>query len=134
VLAKKHVFGSEGFVAGMGCQTLACTLAIMVLQHVRLKPNGPAIKGGCVTRRKHRAGSRYFSRKVVTVQGGYGMCFCSHGTRFNKHYVRRGTNFLSGREAILEQDFYKCALAQCRGTICLGARNLSLFRISIAGS
>jgi len=30
--------------------------------------NGPAIWGGCVTRRKHRAGSRYFSQKVVTVQ------------------------------------------------------------------
>jgi hypothetical protein len=37
--------------------------------------NGPAIKGGCVTRREHRAGSRYFSRKTVTVQGGYGALF-----------------------------------------------------------
>jgi len=38
-------------------------------------PNGPAIWGGCVTRRKHRAGSRYFSQKAVTVQGGYGVVF-----------------------------------------------------------
>jgi len=38
-------------------------------------PNGPAIKGGCVTRRQHRAGSRYFSQKTVTVQGGYGALF-----------------------------------------------------------
>ena len=37
--------------------------------------NGPAIWGGCVTRRKHRAGSRYFSRETVTVQGGYGALF-----------------------------------------------------------
>jgi len=37
--------------------------------------NGPAIKGGCVTRRKHRAGSWYFSQKAVTVQGGYGALF-----------------------------------------------------------
>jgi hypothetical protein len=37
--------------------------------------NGPAIKGGCVTRRKHRAESRYFSQKTVTVQGGYGALF-----------------------------------------------------------
>jgi hypothetical protein len=27
-VAKKHVFGSEGMVAGMGCQILACALAI----------------------------------------------------------------------------------------------------------
>ena len=37
--------------------------------------NGPAIWGGCVTRRKHRVGSRYFSQKAVTVQGGYGALF-----------------------------------------------------------
>ncbi|MCJ7447757.1 MAG: hypothetical protein MUO72_08690, partial [Bacteroidales bacterium] len=37
--------------------------------------NGPAIWGGCVTRRKHRAGSWYFSHKAVTVQGGYGALF-----------------------------------------------------------
>jgi hypothetical protein len=37
--------------------------------------NGPAIWGGCVTRRKHRAESWYFSQKVVTVQGGYGVLF-----------------------------------------------------------
>ena len=28
-----------------------------------------------VTRRKHRAGSWYFSQKAVTVQGGYGALF-----------------------------------------------------------
>ena len=37
--------------------------------------NGPAIWGGCVTRRRHRAGSWYFSHKAVTVQGGYGALF-----------------------------------------------------------
>ena len=37
--------------------------------------NGPAIWGGCVTRRKHREGSWYFSQKAVTVQGGYGALF-----------------------------------------------------------
>jgi hypothetical protein len=40
-----------------------------------LVANGPAIWGGCVTRRKHRAGSWYFSQKIVTVQGGYGALF-----------------------------------------------------------
>ena len=37
--------------------------------------NGPAIWGGCVTRRTIRAESWYFSRKVVPVQGGYGVVF-----------------------------------------------------------
>ena len=37
--------------------------------------NGPAIWGGCVTRRSIRAVSWYFSQKVVTVQGGYGALF-----------------------------------------------------------
>jgi hypothetical protein len=37
--------------------------------------NGPAIKGGCVTRRKHRVESWYFSRETVTVQVGYGVLF-----------------------------------------------------------
>jgi hypothetical protein len=37
--------------------------------------NGPAIWGGCVTRREHRAESWYFSQKAVTVQGGYGALF-----------------------------------------------------------
>ena len=56
--------------------------------------NGPAIWGGCVTRRKHRAGSWYFSQKTVTVQGGYGTCFCRPGTNFIEHYECRGTSFI----------------------------------------
>jgi hypothetical protein len=62
--------------------------------------NGTAIKGGCVTRRQHRAGSWYFSREIVTVQGGYGTCFCRLGTNFIEHYECRGTGLLSGREFV----------------------------------
>jgi len=40
-----------------------------------MNANGPAIWGGCVTRRSIRAESWYFSREVVTVQGGYGALF-----------------------------------------------------------
>ena len=40
-----------------------------------MNANGPAIWGGCVTRRSIRAGSWYFSQKAVTVQGGYGAVF-----------------------------------------------------------
>jgi hypothetical protein len=55
-------------------------LYLIILQSLlcgsfRFAPNGPAIKGGCVTRREHRAESRYFSQKIVTVQGGYGALF-----------------------------------------------------------
>jgi hypothetical protein len=62
--------------------------------------NGPAIWGGCVTRREHRAESWYFSQKVVTVQGGYGMCFCCHGTNLIACWRDRGTSYLSGREIV----------------------------------
>jgi hypothetical protein len=99
-----------------------------------MTPNGPAIWGGCVTRRQHRAESRYFSREIVTVQGGYGTCFCSHGTSFIALRRDRGTRFLSGHELLPVQKFDKWALAQCRGTICLGSRNLSRCRILIACS
>jgi hypothetical protein len=46
----------------------------------RMLYNGPAIWGGCVTRRKHRSRPVLFSQKAVTVQGRYGTCFCSPGT------------------------------------------------------
>jgi hypothetical protein len=47
-----------------------------------------------VTRRKHRAGSWYFSHKSVTVQGGYGACFCRPGTNFIEHYACRDTSLI----------------------------------------
>jgi len=47
-----------------------------------VQANGPAIKVGCVTRRSIRAKSPYFSHEAVTVQGGYGALFASHGTNF----------------------------------------------------
>ncbi len=47
-LAKKHVVGSEGKVAGTGCQAFACGLEVQVSQinHCKcgLNANGPAIK------------------------------------------------------------------------------------------
>ena len=62
--------------------------------------NGTAIKGGCVTRRQHRVVSWYFSQKIVTVQGGYGTCFCRPGTNFIEHYECRGTRLISGWEVV----------------------------------
>ena len=90
-------------------------LSVFVPSFVRsLATNGPAIWGGCVTRRQHRAGSWYFSQKVVTVQGGYGTCFCHPGTDFIAYRRDRGTMFLSGRELLPVQKFDKWALAQYR--------------------
>ena len=63
--------------------------------------NGPAIWGGCVTRRKHRAGSWYFSRKAVPVQGGYGTCFCNHGVNFIACWSDRGTSLLSDQKVVV---------------------------------
>ena len=44
-----------------------------------------------VTRRQHRAESWYFSHEAVTVQGGFGACFCRHGTNFIGFWRGRGT-------------------------------------------
>ncbi len=56
--------------------------------------NGPAIWGGCVTRRKHRAESWYFSHEAVTVQGGYGALFAVMVQILPKHYACRGTSLI----------------------------------------
>jgi len=75
-------------------------------------PNGPAIWGGCVTRRKHRARSWY------TEYSGPESChgarrvwrtFCRHGTNFIEHY-------------------------ECRGTSLIGAANLSPVTKLVAGT
>ena len=90
--------------------------------------NGPAIKGGCVTRRKHRAESWYFSQKAVTVQGGYGVVFANPGTSFVEA-GRVAVQVLSEPVNYHGTECFLRALAQCRGTICLGARKLSRCRI-----
>ena len=74
-----------------------------------MNANGPAIWGGCVTRRSIRAESWYFSQKAVTVQGGYGACFCRPGTNFIEHYA-------------------------CRGTSLIGAGKLSRYRMFVRGT
>jgi hypothetical protein len=77
-----------------------------------LKHNGPAIWGGCVTRRQHRAGSWY------PAPAGPESChgarrvwrtFCRHGTNFIEHYA-------------------------CRGTSMIGAGKLSRYRMFVRGT
>jgi hypothetical protein len=59
---------------------------------------------------------RQRGQKIVTVQGGYGTCFCRHGANFIAFWRDRGTMFLSGREFLPVQKFDKWALAQYRDT------------------
>jgi hypothetical protein len=75
-------------------------------------PNGPAIWGGCVTRRSIRAGSWYPAS--AGPQGCPGArrvwrTFCRPGTSFSEHYA-------------------------CRGTSLIGAGILSRYRILIGGT
>jgi hypothetical protein len=95
-------------------------------------PNGPAIWGGCVTRREHRAvpiaiGTWYFSQKAVTVQGGYGALFAVQVQSFmsiTRVAVQVGSEPVNyhGTGYLLR------AMAQCRGTNYLEARKLSWYR------
>jgi hypothetical protein len=58
--------------------------------------DGPAIWGGCVTRRKHRAGSRYFSRDLSRWQARYGVLFAVWGVCFIIKRSDRGISCLGG--------------------------------------
>jgi hypothetical protein len=58
-----------------------------------MPPNGPAVEGVSVTRRKHRHKSVTIGQKAVPVQGGFGTCFCHPGTNDVEHYECRGTKF-----------------------------------------
>jgi len=70
-----------------------------------MKPNGPAIWGGCVTRRKHRAGSWYPEYS--------GPESCHGARRVWRTFCRPGTNFIEHYE--------------CRGTVLNGASKLSRY-------
>jgi len=74
----KHVFGSEGTVAGMGCQTLACALEVMLQSHLALNLTARRYNFVSVTRRSIRVESwspRQRGHKAVTVRGEYGAVF-----------------------------------------------------------
>jgi len=77
-----------------------------------MQPNGPAIKGGCVTRRQHRAGSWYPEYS--------GPESCHGARRVWRTFCRLGTNFI---------EHYECC-----GTILIGAANLSPVTKLVAGS
>ena len=97
----------------------------------QLANNGPAKKGGCVTRHRIRVESPYFSQEAVPMQGGYGTCFCSPGTESCGHYGCRGTRFLRSRECVWVLKSLLIAVVQGRGTNLVGAGKLSPCRILI---
>ena len=89
-----------------------------------------------VTRRKNRVGSWY------PAPAGPESChgarrvwrsFCHPGTSFIDHYACRGTMLIDDTNLSKCNKCYKRALAQCRGTSYLEARELSRCRIYIAG-
>jgi len=62
-----------------------------------IKANGPAIWGGCVTRRKHRAGSwypEYSGPKNCHGARRVWRTFCRPGTNFIEHYACRVTSLV----------------------------------------
>jgi hypothetical protein len=97
-----------------------------------MKPNGPAIWGGCVTLRKHRVGSWYFSREALSGAKGHGASlacrqagrvwrtFCRHGTIFIEHYACRAAP--------------RASKASDGGTSLIGAANLSPITKLVAGT
>ena len=111
----------------------------------RLTANGPAIWGGCVTRRSIRAVSWYpapagpqscpGARKVRRA-------FCRHGTNLIEHWRGRGTSFIDGR-IFLPVDKagkrYWCSIAvqvvskaeNCHGSECILRANV---RVRVLGS
>jgi hypothetical protein len=64
-------------------------------------------------------------------RGGYGTCFCNHGTEVRGLYVGWGREFQKRQIMSLGIVILLTALAQCRGTICPGATYLSRNRILI---
>jgi len=81
-----------------------------------MPPNGLAIKGGCVTRRKHRAGSWYFSQKAVTVQGGYGALFAVQvqvlwAIRVSRYKLSRNHKFIT----VQVFNFVQMRVSGCNG-------------------
>jgi hypothetical protein len=78
-----------------------------------MTPNGPAIKGVCVTRRSIRAGSWYPA--PAGPQSCHGArrvwrTFCRPGTNLVEHYACRGIKLIS------ETDLSRCNKCYKKGT------------------
>jgi hypothetical protein len=73
--------------------------------------------------------------KAVTVQGGYGTCFCSPGTKSAEHYECRGTSYLTNGELSRYCYFVNScgAVRICQALqSCLGGRSKSKNRDNLS--
>jgi hypothetical protein len=61
---------AAGTVAGSGCKTLACALAIMLLTPSILTPNGTAVVVVCVTGAANRPGVPFVGMELSRWQAG----------------------------------------------------------------
>ena len=104
---------------------IGCLSYVDILQTVT--PNGPTIKGGCVSQRSIRAGSRFFSQKFIPVQGGYGTCFCRPGANLFGGRTCRGTKLIVSSHLSRYCYFVNSsgAIAVQALRIYLGSRNIS---------
>jgi hypothetical protein len=93
----------------------------------RICTNGPAIKGVCVTRRQCRAGSRYFSQRVVTAQGGYGAVF---GVMVQTFWLIRVSRYNADRKQVSYHliVILLTALVQCRVTSCQRSQEIVMLQ------
>jgi hypothetical protein len=95
---------------------------------IQMAYNGPAIWGGCVTRRSIRAESWSFSHQAVTVQGGYGALFAVM-VQILLSITCVAVQGLSEPGIYPRLQSWLRALAQCRGTDYLEGSYLSRCRI-----
>ena len=109
------------------CQTLAFVRWKSRSDGTSLKPNGPAIKGVCVTRRQHRQSPGSLASKLLRCKEGMACVFAVRvRSWFNITRVAVQTFKVTGNyQGIV---ILLTALAQCRGTSWNGARNWSRCR------
>ncbi len=81
-----------------------------------LTPNGPAIKAGCVTRRRHRPEICHGASRLRGCHGARRVWrgFCRPGTKFFEFSECRGTQVLSGFITVTMQTFGRWAGAVSR--------------------
>ncbi len=91
-----------------------------------MQANGPAIKAGCVTRRRHRPESCPDRLRGCHGARRVWRGFCRPGTKFFEFSECRDAMPIGGREVVsVIRNVGRWVLVQCCGTICLGARKLS---------
>ena len=99
-------------------------------------PNGPAIWGGCVTRRKHRAGSWYPAPAGPRICHGarrVWRTFCRHGTNFIACWRDRGTGLMRAIYLSPVTSFLRCTGAVSRYNLSRSQKTVKVLRSLIEG-